>query len=77
MNDLQLDFQLVFGLLVKSLFCLQNESRSYLVSQEPHEVVQLDYANRALLISTKFRSVIVFIEEDNRKVRVGQKDRKM
>ena len=55
---------------------VQAQTRSFVLSQEPHPVIQLDYAHRTLLISTSFRSVLLLLAQNNRKCQVGTKDRK-
>ncbi len=56
---------------------LQHQSKSYVIAEEPHEVIQLDYSHKTLLISTMFRSILCTPGNTSAKQRLGKKDRKM
>ena len=55
---------------------LQEQSKSYFVCKEPHEVVQLDYAHRTLLITTRSRAILCALYENNEITQIGKKARK-
>ncbi|XP_041353427.1 tectonin beta-propeller repeat-containing protein 2-like [Gigantopelta aegis] len=48
-----------------------------LLKEAPAAVVQLHYNHKALLISTKQRSLVCRLDEENKTFQVGQKDRKV
>lgn len=57
-------------------FWFQFTSRSYFVHKEAHAIVQLDYSSRLLLVSSRFRSIVLDLNSDSH-IQLGTKDRKM
>ena len=74
-DDLILPFsKLIKHTKLEKLF--KQQSKSYIVAEEPHEIVQLDYSFKRLLVSTMFRSFLC-TPGVSEKTRLGKKDRKV
>jgi hypothetical protein len=59
-------------------FLLQHLSKSVELLNEKFEIVQLNYNQQLLLVSTVYRSIVCCHREDRWKVsQVGQKERKV
>ena len=59
------------------LFVVQGKCSSDVLLKEPSSVVQLQYDHKALLVSTKQRSLVCRLDGENKTFQVGQKERKM
>ncbi|GAB6021574.1 Tectonin beta-propeller repeat containing 2, variant 3 [Chamberlinius hualienensis] len=55
---------------------LMHLSKSLILYQEPHPIVQIEYYMRRLLISTKFRTFIANVSNESTVTQVGIKERK-
>ncbi|XP_074662450.1 tectonin beta-propeller repeat-containing protein 2-like [Tubulanus polymorphus] len=53
----------------------QKQTKSAIILKEGYEIVQLCYAHKTLLVSSKLRSILHTIEE-NKTIQIGQRERK-
>ena len=59
-------------------FSLQGQCKSsVLLIESDTEIVQLNHAHRSLLVSTKQRCLVYRMDEQDRIIQIGSKDRKM
>lgn len=58
------------------LICLQHLSKSIELLNEKYSIVQLNYQQGLLLVSTILRTILVNRNEGGKVIQVGQKERK-
>ncbi|XP_013385306.1 tectonin beta-propeller repeat-containing protein 2-like isoform X1 [Lingula anatina] len=54
----------------------KGQCASDIILKESHKIVQLDYAHKTLLVSSRMRTILCHTENNNSVSQVGQKDRK-